>query len=345
MFKLDSLRKAFLAVTGSLVMISCAAAPTVSQAQQGTDIPIIVMGEDSDPMSVARTSDIFRRVVSSLQEQMSRYDFYVIDEEILAVEMGWQVRARRPKTELIQVVQLANQSRDPRLQARAMVVFKIRAAAQNVGFATKAMVRIAGEIYDYQARRFIGSWEAPRMEFPAPANCAGMCIQEVVGDHARDVAAQLGDVLRKKLAYLTRGAGRPVAQAAPAQAPAPAATSAAPVAGGCPASVNTGLTTTYSIVMRNFTTREYLEMKNVMENEFPCFVTTRNPSGDSAVRVYGYVSSASASKIEEWLNILLIDMGLDPDSQVKMVVAGTQIEIDKIFGSSPQTPGRTPRFQ
>ncbi|MCG8512400.1 MAG: hypothetical protein MI741_24545, partial [Rhodospirillales bacterium] len=227
--------------------------------------------------------------------------------------------------------------------ARAMVVFKIRAAAQNVGFATKAMVRIAGEIYDYQARRFIGSWEAPRMEFPAPANCTGMCIQEVVGDNARDVAAQLGDVLRKKLAYLTRGAGRPVAQAAPA--PAPAATAPAPMVAGCPAAVDTGLVSTFAITMRNFTTREYLEIKNVMEKEFPCFVNTRNPSGDTAVRVYGYVSRASASKLEEWLSILLIDMGLDPDSQVKMVVAGTRIELDKIFGSSPQTPGRTPRFQ
>ena len=343
MVSLASIKKSIFGVMGSLVLISCAAVPTPSQAQQGTDIPVIVMGEDSDPMSVARTSDIFRRVISEIQEQMSRYDFYVIDEEILAVELGWQVRARRPKTELIQVVQMAHQARDPRLQARAMVVFKIRAAAQNVGFATKAMVRITGDIFDYQARRFIGSWEAPRMEFPAPANCAGMCIQEVVGDHARDVAAQVGDVLRKKLAYLTRGAGRPMAQAAPA-ATTMAAPAGAPVA-GCPASLNTGLPSTYAIVMRNFTTREYMEIKNVMENEFPCFITTRNPSGDTTKRIYGYVSNASASKIEEWINVLLIDMGLDPDSQVKVLVSGTEIMLDKIFGSSPQTPGRTPRFQ
>ncbi len=343
MVRLASLKKAIFGVVGSLALVSCVTTPTPSLAQQGTDIPVIVMGEDSDPMSVARTSDIFRRVISQIQEQMSRYDFYVIDEEILAVELGWQVRARRPKTELMQVVQMANQSRDPRLQARAMIVFKIRAAAQNVGFATKAMVRITGDIYDYQARRFIGSWEAPRMEFPAPANCAGMCIQEVVGDHARDVAGQVGDVLRKKLAYLTRGAGRPMAQAAPATA-APAPT-AAPMGGACPAGVNTGLASTFAIVMSNFTTREYLEIKNVMENEFPCFITTRNPTGGTSKRIYGYVTYASASKIEEWINILLIDMGLDPDSQVKVLVSGTEIMIDKLFGSSPQTPGVTPRFQ
>ena len=223
-----------------------------------------------------------------------------------------------------------------------MVVFKIRAAAQNVGFATKAMVRITGDIYDYDARRFIGSWEAPRMEFPAPANCTGMCIQEVVGDHARDVAAQVGDVLRKKLAYLTRGAGS-VAQGSSM----PASTASAPAGSvaGCPADLDTGLTTTYAVVMSNFTTREYMQIKDVMEHEFPCFVTTRNPTGDTTKRIYGYVSRASASKIEEWLNIVLIDMGLDPDSQVKMITSGTEIMIDKIFGSSPQTTGPTPRFR
>lgn len=342
MLKLASLRKTFLMATGTLALIAGVIVPSASRAQMGTDIPIIVMGEDSDPMSVARSSDIFRRVISMIQEQMSRYDFYVIDEEILATELGWQIRQRRPKTELIQVVQLANQSRDPRLQARAMVIFKIRAAAQNVGFATKAMVRITGDIYDYQARRYVGGWEAPRMEFPAPANCTGMCIQEVVGDHARDVAAQVGDVLRKKLAYLTRGAGAPAQAAMPAQtASAPAG---APVA-GCPAGVDTGLPSTFAIVMSNFTTREYLEIKNVMESEFPCFITTRNPTGDTSKRVYGYVSRASASKIEEWINILLMDMGLDPDSQVKVLVSGTEINLDKIFGSSPQTTGPTPRFR
>ena len=341
MLKLSSIRKAVLAITGSVALVACAA-PTASLAQQGSDIPIVVMGEDSDPMSVARTSDIFRRVISELQEQMSRYDFYVVDEEAVVVRMGWQIRERRPKTELLQVLDLMNAANDPRYQAQALVLFKIRAAAQNVGFATKAMVRIMGEIYDNNAR-FISSWEAPRMEFPAPANCEGMCIQEVVGDHAREVAAQVGDVLRKKLAYLTRGAGAPVSSGSPAPvAGSPTPVSAVP---GCPADVNSGLATTYAVVFKNFTTREFLEIKNVMENEFPCYIRQRAPGGDTTRMTYGYVSYASAAKIQEWINILLIDMGLDPDSQVKMITRGTEIQLDKIFGSSPQGPGSSPRFR
>ena len=340
MLKFSPIRKALMAVSGAAALVACATAPTVTQAQMGSDIPIVVMGEDSDPMSVARTSDIFRRVISQLQEQMSRYDFFVVDEEAVAVRMGWQVRARRPKTELLQVMDLMNMSGDPRYQAQALVLFKIRAAAQNVGFATKAMVRIMGEVYDNNVR-FITSWEAPRMEFPAPANCQGMCIQEIVGDHAREVAAQVGDVLRKKLAYLTRGAGA----AAPAPAPTAAAPAPGPAVAGCPANVNSGLATTYSVIFRNFTTREFLEMKNIMETEFPCYIRQRAPMGDTTKMTYGYVSYAPAAKIQEWLNILLIDMGLDPDSQVKMITRGTEIQLDKIFGSSPQGPGTSPRFR
>ena len=336
MLELSAIKKTALAIAASVVLISCAAAPSQTMAQAGTDIPILIMGEDSDPMSVKRSSDIFRRVVSALQESMSRYDFYVLDEEMIAVELGFQVRERRPKTELMQVVQLVDQSRDPRLQVRAMVIFKIRAAAMDVGFAKKAMVRVTGDIYDYAARRFIGSWEAPRMQFPAPANCTGMCIQEVVGDKARDVAATVGDVLRKKLAYLTRGAG--------AQAAAPVASTGGGSTGTSfgPAP---GLTTTYAITFKNFTTREILEITDVMQTEFPHYVRSRAPSGDTTKMIYGYVSKAPAEKIYKWMNILLMDMGLDPDSQVKVMMHGSAMEIDKIFGSSPvQTQGGS-RFQ
>ncbi len=330
MFELSAIKKSALAVAASVVLISFAAAPTRTMAQAGTDIPILVMGEDSDPLSVKRTSDIFRRVILAIQEQMSRYDFYVVDEYIIATELGWQVRERRPISELMQVVQLTNQASDPRLQVRAMVTFKIRAAAMDVGFAKKAMVRISGEIYDYEARRFIGAWEAPRLQFPAPAGCTGFCIQEVVGDKARDIAATVGDVLRKKLAYLTRGAG-----------------ATASVGGGTGGGFATtpGLTTTYSITFKNFTTREILEITEVMENEFPNYITNRAPSGDTTKMVYGYVSKAPASKIYKWMNILLMDMGLDPDSQVKVIMRGSAMEIDKIYGSSPvQTQGGS-RFQ
>lgn len=310
-----TLKKMALGTLSAAALIAATLAATPALAQSGTDIPIIVMGEDSDPMSVKRSNDIFRRVISSIQEQMSRYSFYVIDEDILAVRAGWVMKDRRPKTELLEIATLAGTLDDPSLHPRAMVMFKIRAAAANKGFGTVAQVRVTGDIYDVVANRFIGSWEAPRMEFGAPANCNQFCIEEVVGDKARDVAAQVGDVLRKKLAYLTQGQGGATAGGSD---------------GAC-----TGLSTTYQVEFRNFTTREALELTEVMENEFPCYVSARSPNGDTTKFIYGYVTQASGSKMNKWMNILLINSGYDPDSQVKVIMSGTKLVVDKIFDTRP----------
>ena len=67
---------------------------------------------------------------------------------MLAVELGWKMRKRRPKTELIQVVDLANKSNNMAYHSKAMVTFKIVALQKDMGFAKKAFVRISGEIYD-----------------------------------------------------------------------------------------------------------------------------------------------------------------------------------------------------
>ena len=77
---------------GALSIVSCS---NTSHAQSGAGIPVIIMGEDSDKRSIPRDSDIFRRVLNELKSQMSRYNFYVIDEEMLAVEFGWKMRKRR----------------------------------------------------------------------------------------------------------------------------------------------------------------------------------------------------------------------------------------------------------
>ena len=345
MVDITRFRKSISTIVGAAAIAACTIMPSVVQAQQGSDVPILVMGEDSDPLSVPRSSDIFRRVITMLQSQMSRYNFYVVDEEMIAVQLGWQVRERRPKTELIQVVELANQSGDPRIQVRAMVIFKIMADGRSTGFGGQAHVRISGDIYDYAARRYLNGWEFEK-NFPAPADCFDpnaapdarrICIYNVVGNQARDIAATVGDVLRKQLNYLTQGPAAPAATSGGGGAPMPAA------AGGA----QPGLATTYAITFRNFTTREIMQITGVMESEFPYYSTSRAPMGDTAVMQYGYVSHAPAHKIVQWLNILLMDMGLDPDRNVKVIATSqSSIELDKIFGDpvpTRQQPGG--RFQ
>ena len=71
--------------------------------------------------------------------------------------------------------------------SKAMVTFKIVALQKDMGFAKKAFVRISGEIYDSQARRFINSYEVPRLEFPIQTE-----LIEDVGDNLRKSFAHTG---------------------------------------------------------------------------------------------------------------------------------------------------------
>jgi hypothetical protein len=111
-----------------------------------------------------------------------------------------------------------------------------------------------------------------------------------------------------------------------------AACATPPVGGGTyTTSSGPGLTTPYAVTVKNFTTAEFLHLTNVMETEFPYYLSTRSQSGDTTKMVYGYVSQASTKDLWRWVNILLDTMGLDPDRQVKVVVSGTAFLIDKLY--------------
>ena len=105
------------------------------------------------------------------------------------------------------------------------------------------------------------------------------------------------------------------------------------------------LVTTYTFTFHNFTTREVLSIAEVMEREFSGFVRARSPEGNSSAFKYGYVTKASGNELYRWVNLLLMNMGLDPDRQVKFTERGTKIEIDKLFdGPSRQSQTKNCRY-
>ena len=180
---------------------ACATTGADHDRNVGTNIPVLVMGEDEDPNTVKRSSDIFKRVNAELKGAMQRHGFRMIDEESVAVDLGWEITERRPKTELIEGIKLMNKSGNASHRVRAWVLFRIHAQAKDLEFSTKVQTRIDGEIYDAASNQFLDTFEMPRAEYPAPADCleSPVCITEVVGDRARDIAAGLGEVLARKL--------------------------------------------------------------------------------------------------------------------------------------------------
>jgi hypothetical protein len=332
---------AALLLTASAAVV----APGHARAQAGNNIQVLAMLEDADPRSVVRTSNIAKRVTAELKRSLQDQGFRMVDEEMIAADLGWTIAVRRPKLELIQAMNMANTSNNAALHVRAQAIFSIFAVREQLNFGSRIQVRVDGELYDAATRQFVGAFEMPRQTFSAPADCNDACLSEVVGDHAREIAISVGDVLGKQLLAI-------------APPPPPVAVGAAPGATGPVADAGRGdprcqgMMTTYSLGFRRFTDLEVLQIMNVAAagngSGFPCFSSYESIGGTGAVQRFGYVSTASAAKLREWLTLLLLDMGLSTDRQVTFLVNGNEIILDKTVPNAPRpaAAGAAPgRFQ
>ena len=88
-------------------------------------IRVVVVGEDSDSNSVSRSNEIYKRVVAELQQSLIREKIFVVDEDMIAVKLGFSFNEDRTKQELIQTLQIANETTDASVQSRLGIIFAI----------------------------------------------------------------------------------------------------------------------------------------------------------------------------------------------------------------------------
>ena len=176
---------------------------TINITQVNAQTRVVITGEDSNKNSIERTSEVFKRVISQLQESLSRGNYYVIDEDMLGVKLGFSFNSRRPKTELIETLMVANQTEDATVQSRLAVVFAIFPQVKDLSATRKLEVRIRGDVYDLETLRPLANFEyKPKKAYLIPKNssqCDSLCVEEALGEKSREVARELGDVLTKKL--------------------------------------------------------------------------------------------------------------------------------------------------
>ena len=306
-----------LAALGAMLTTACASMPAQAQ-QTGLGIPILMVADDFDPQSVKRSSDVMGRVISEIQEQFSRDDWRVIDEYFLAGKKDWEVQDRRPKEQLVGLMELACQDGDDTLCPRAMALIKIRAFAEPFGGATRIRVRVSGDVFDRATNRFLGSWEAPPEVFGAGKNCSGPCAEEVAGDHAREIAISVGTVLTEKLkrynnAELTgdTGGGRmtPIGSRSNGDSQA--------------------LVNQYLIHMKNFTVEE-LQPLTATFKEYPKYAKMGGMKGPPENRRYNYMSYAPIMDVYDWIELTFQQLDYAPGDVHITVEDGRTILIDKI---------------
>ena len=295
---------------------ACATFPPTASAQ-GKGIPVLVMGEDEDPTTVKRSSDIFKRVFAELRGQMRRHGYRMIDQDSVAVDAGFTIRDRSSKADLIDFAKDLNKTGKATHRVRAWVLLRVHANAEQKKHSVMVRTRIDGEVYDALDNTQIAEYEMLRDEYPAPADCLdgggrhNVCITEVVGDRARAIARGLGEALARELnrkVKLDTGQHR-----------------------------DRAMELGYTVTLRNFDNRAALSIVDVMIDEFPGSRSIDLMEKTPTDRIYDFRTTAKAFKLDEWLEILFRDMGFDTTQEVLIQVKGTDILIDNLY-DTPERP-------
>ena len=181
----------------TLVLTACGSHPATAADRPN----LLIMGEDADPDSVPRDSRVFRRVVNALSNQLHDEGFAVYDETAITLDNFAQGRVRRTDAELIDIGRSISQ---PPIDV--LVLFTIYASAQDVQYTTKVRTRVEGRLLNVRTGQRLGNFELPSpREWNAPPDCSRECILEIVGEHARILANDVGSVLTEKLAWMVDG--------------------------------------------------------------------------------------------------------------------------------------------
>ncbi len=305
------------------VLSLCAAKAFAQQGATGTDIPIIVMADDSDELSIPSNSSVSKTINTKIKEQFSRYHYYVVSQDAVAANQGFDFNRRMDSAAVLRAAMMAKKSGQPEFDVRGVVIYKVYPRVKDLGFAKQISVEISGEIHDADANRYIGDFGPMSRTFPAPADCNdNACISAVAREKAADIASIVADEARKKLALLTKvnGTGAPV------------------VNGAAGASGAGGLITTYNIRFENFQMQDVLKIKGVMEGEFPDFVRSGKMGGSEPIVEYGYISKAPQNKLLEWLYVLIGDMHI---TDAKVVAEGNTFTIKRFASDLPPPPPPT----
>ncbi|MBO6834882.1 MAG: hypothetical protein JJ878_17290 [Alphaproteobacteria bacterium] len=289
---------------------------------EAESIPVLVLGDDSEKGSIKRSSGLYREVSITLQTQLARHGFHVVDAESAGARIGFDFPDRMDRTELFDLFRGIDGAGLASMDVRALVIFRVHASVKQQEYGSRIQTRVTGEVFDGETNRIVNSFALPPEAYPGPADCLDNltdCIDMTIRPRAGDIAANLGDVLSYQLA-----AYAPPKLAAANDIPADMI--------GAGSALCAQPRSIFTVELRQFATDEARAITRVMDEEFPCRIAIDLMTGsNTAVRRYKYVTVAKRDKIEEWMHILLRDMGYDTDGPVRIsLLSGNILRVDKI---------------
>jgi hypothetical protein len=287
---------------------------TLNFTQVNAQTRVVITGEDSNKNSIERTSEVFKRVISQLQESLSRGNYYVIDEDMLGVKLGFSFNSRRPKTELIETLMVANQTEDATVQSRLAVIFAIFPQVKDLSAVRKLEVRIRGDVYDLETLRPLANFEyKPKKAYLIPKNssqCDNLCVEEALGEKSREVARELGDVLTKKLDLAVQKIG---------------GSSQSSDSGGS----SIKMAKTYNLNLVRLNTVQSLQFKKSLENSGQIKNVKLLSRGESS-RKLSIETAVDLGILEEMLLEALINIDTINIDNIRLNMSGTDIELENL---------------
>ncbi len=279
-------------------------------AAQAQPVRIIVMGEDSDPATIRRGHDIFKRVIAELRRPMRKAEFDIMDEEIIATDLGFAVNERRPKLELLQTVKLANRSLNMNNRSRFLALFRIHVYSETLSFAKQVKVRLDGELYDLETGAFIDAFEIPETRFPVPLECNRICMSEKSGEHARDMAGNLGQVLSRELQiYVASKSAKPAENEQMA---------------------NVGMRSSYTLRVKGFKPSALLKIVGAIREDFKGTSNLVLEERNENERIYRLETHDLTVPLDESIQTLLMGAGFDIDRDVSVSLVNETLSLENL---------------
>jgi hypothetical protein len=283
-----------------------------SLAGDGTDVSIMVLSDDADPVSLPSNDSVSKIISTKIKEQFHRYHYNVVPKEQLSADpdLGFNLSKRMDTATLLKIAMSAKMSGKAEFDVRGVVIYKVYPQVKDLDYGKQITIEISGEIHDADSKRFLGDFGPVVKKFPAPADCDddGVCIHAIARQKAADIAAIVADEARQKLAMLTKADGSKGS--------------------------NSGLTNTFNVRFENFTMKDVIKIKNIMEKDFPNFVKTGKIQGSDPIIEFGYVTKAPQEKIVEWMHVLLDDMKIDKNSKIS--ADGNSLVIKNVGSDLPK---------
>ncbi len=297
-----------------VAVLSFGAAPA-----QAAPVNVLIMGEDADLDTVPRNSRVFNRVVQALAAELSRAGFRVYDETAVTMDVTNPARVRRTDAELLTVAK-----RVPNVPIDMVVVFQIYASAEQNVYAPDIIdlrIRVSGRIVHVQSGRAVENFEVSYGpgELPSlPQGCNRDCVLEHVGEEARKIAADVGDVLATMLSSMTGTQPQQQTTTTGTVTTQPATTMPSPGCGGM-------LTTAYTLEFRGFESEEITRIEEYL-------VVFKGYDHHRPVRVmrtsaeYWYETCSDQARLNRNLRLMAEQMGIE----ARISLVGNKFEIDKI---------------